>query len=362
VADSLFTAGVDEPEADYSDGIANGVAVTVHFPRAAGTITHVRFRAPANVSAGSHQAAVWEITGPDTAPSGIRLTDVLTFASLQPAAWNLLEIPGGLPVARGGPGGKAYRVIVYSSLGRYTARNSYFAADGKTSPGGYVHAPHNGDDPVGLGALSQGTYAYVPAGAYVADMFGASNYYIDVVFEPAATPPLPAGIAETITVVDSVAAAAAYARRLAAATAVTGTAAPALALTRAGNAALTLTGVAATAITTGRTSADTLTLGATTGRLLTHARPVAATLALGAGARATVFRRAATAETLTLTTTARRSPHLLARPAAATLQFTAQAQASPIPTAQPVPHAHRVVMTVAVPGRIDFTAGPGATA
>ncbi|SDT74360.1 DUF4082 domain-containing protein [Actinoplanes derwentensis] len=364
MADSLFTAGVDEPDADYSDGIANGIAVTVHFPLTAGTITHVRFRAPANVTAGVHQAAVWEITGPDTNPSGIRLTDVLTFESLQPAAWNLLEIPGGLPVARGGPGGKAYRVIVYSSLGRYTARGGYFAAlGGKTSPGGYVHAPHSGDDPVGLGALAQGTYGYVPAGIYVADTFGAASYYVDVVFEPAATPPILTGVAAAITVTDAVAAAAAYTRTLAATTTLTGTTVPALALARGGSAALVLTdSVTAANATSGRTATEAVILGSAAGRSLSHARVAAGTLTLGGGARATVFRSAAAAETLTLSAAASRSGHMLARTAAVGHQLTAQAQAS-VPTPVPaVPHTHHVTMTVAVPGRITFTAGPGVTA
>lgn len=144
-----------------------------------GSITHARFRAHSTLSGGTYTGAVWEITDDDPAAgSGDgTLLDSENFGALTPGAWNTVAFSPAVPIAWH----VAYRVGVFTSVGRYLARGSFYNG-GSIIRGNAMAA----QDAAGIGGFTvrNGTFFYAGALSYPQDVFNSATYFVDFVFEP----------------------------------------------------------------------------------------------------------------------------------------------------------------------------------
>lgn len=169
---SLFTSQtpVVTNASDGAPGITT--ATSVQFTEA-GEITHVRFYATTTVS-GTYTGAVWRVTADDSAPASTLLASKVLAGSPTPG-WNTIALDTPVPVTPG----NLYRIGLHNSAGRYVATNSFFVVP---LVNGSIIAESNGNDPVGLGSMAQGTFAINAALTYPFTGGSASSYFADVVF------------------------------------------------------------------------------------------------------------------------------------------------------------------------------------
>lgn len=171
---NLFT-GQTPAITDASDG-APGIttATTVRFAQS-GTVTGIRFYATATVG-GTYTAELYQVTAADVpTPAGTLLASKVAGATPAGGTWNtiLFDTPVSVTTAT------LYRAALHSGAGRYVATLSFFGSD---LVNGDITADANGDDPVGLGTLRNGTFAIsATAGAYPGGG-GGTCYFVDVEF------------------------------------------------------------------------------------------------------------------------------------------------------------------------------------
>lgn len=172
---SLFT-GQTPNVGNASDGTPGITrATTVQFSED-GQITHVRWWCPTTVT-GTWTVAVWQVTAGDAGGSGAGTLLASKVHSGTPTgnAWNLTALDSAVPVVPG----VLYRIGVHSNEGRYVASNSFFVTP---LVNGSIIAEANNADPVGLGALRQGTFQINAALTYPQQVGVAASYFVDVVF------------------------------------------------------------------------------------------------------------------------------------------------------------------------------------
>lgn len=166
---------------DASDG-APGIttATTVRFAQS-GTITGVRFYATTTVS-GTYIGQLYQVTGPDAGgtPSGTLLATKTAGATPTGGTWNTITFDTPVSVATA----TLYRACLFSGAGRYVATNGFFDS---FLTSGDITADVNGDNPVGLGVLRNGSFAINASAAYPSSGGGAS-YFVDVEFTAGAAP------------------------------------------------------------------------------------------------------------------------------------------------------------------------------
>lgn len=177
MSETLFTTQTPtgNDNTDGSPGITFGTTVQFAVP---GQITHVRFFSTLS-ALGNYQGAVWRVDAGDpnafggtllaTSPVVVGETDLIS------AAWN----PLALTVPADVETDTLYRVGVFSAAGRYVNTPHFFDT---FLANGNITAEAAGADPVGLGALSQGTFAINPELSYPYQSFNANSYFVDPVF------------------------------------------------------------------------------------------------------------------------------------------------------------------------------------
>ncbi|WP_433306519.1 N,N-dimethylformamidase beta subunit family domain-containing protein [Actinoplanes sp. CA-030573] len=131
----------------------------------AGTVTGVRFYKGSG-NTGTHVGHLWSSTG--------TLLGTVTFSGESATGWQTATFATPITVSAN----TTYVVSYYAPVGRYAADNGYFASGGADN--GPLHALANGVD----GA--NGVYRYGSGGGYPTDTWQSSNYWVDVVFAPAA--------------------------------------------------------------------------------------------------------------------------------------------------------------------------------
>lgn len=184
--ESLFTS--ETPSlGDNSDGTPGIVTATAMLFTKAGQITDVRWYCTTSTG-GTWTGYVWEVTGADTSPgagTGTQLASATFSGTPTGGAWN--TIPLSSPVAIT-PNTKLYKIGVFNDQGRYVATTNFaaFQSGGGGLTNGHIHAPFQGDDPVGLGSTYQGSYLINATAGYPSQPGNAANYFIDVAFAPAA--------------------------------------------------------------------------------------------------------------------------------------------------------------------------------
>jgi hypothetical protein len=170
---SIFGSAITPPAADAAD--PNGAELGVKFTTEQfGSITGVRFyKATANT--GTHSGSLW-------AADGTRLAQA-TFTSETASGWQTVTFANPVQVLPN----TTYIASYYAPNGHFAATSEYFYPNPAPGPNGGatpdakpLHAVRN------EGTQTNGMYAYTSSSAFPASSFGASNYWVDVVFSPTA--------------------------------------------------------------------------------------------------------------------------------------------------------------------------------
>lgn len=125
-----------------------------------GTITGIKYYKGAN-DTGTHTGSLWSSTG--------TLLATATFTNETSSGWQTVTFSNPIAITAG-----TTYVASYHSNGHYTSTSGYFGA---TYTNGPLSAPSSGN----------GVYAYGNANLFPTSSYGASNYWVDVTFSPAAT-------------------------------------------------------------------------------------------------------------------------------------------------------------------------------
>ncbi len=143
----------------------------------AGTISGIRFyKGPQNT--GSHVGSLWTATGQ-------RLATV-TFTNETASGWQQATFSSPVSIAAG----TTYIASYHAPVGKYSVNENYFTTAVTNGP---LEAPASGT------SGGNGVYAYGPSTAFPTNTFNASNYWVDVVFQPTATGPNASPIANPDT-------------------------------------------------------------------------------------------------------------------------------------------------------------------
>jgi hypothetical protein len=168
---------------DGSPGITT--ATTVRFAQE-GTVTGIRFYATTTVS-GTYTGLLYEVDDSDDTPAGTLLASKTLGGAPTGGTWNTITFDTPVSVTTG----VLYRACIFSGAGRYVATTLFFALD---VTNGDITADANGDDPVGLGSLRQGTFLINAAAGYPSGAGNGTSYFADVEFTAGAAPLAPNGI------------------------------------------------------------------------------------------------------------------------------------------------------------------------
>ncbi len=130
-----------------------------------GTITGVRFyKGPQNT--GTHTGSLWNSTGTNLG--------TVTFTNESASGWQIASFANPIPVTAG-----TTYVVSYHSNGNYSADTGYFTSNISNGPITALASSGNGGN---------GVYGY-GASAFPNSSFNASNYWVDAIFQPAASGP-----------------------------------------------------------------------------------------------------------------------------------------------------------------------------
>jgi methionine-rich copper-binding protein CopC len=136
----------------------------------AGNITGIRFY-KGTQDTGTHIGNLWSSTGTKLAS--------VTFSGETASGWQTMSFASPISLTVG----TTYVASYFSPTGRYAANSNYFTTAIDNGP---IHALSNSESPNGL-------YRYTGSSAFPNSSFGASNYWVDIVFATAApadtTPP-----------------------------------------------------------------------------------------------------------------------------------------------------------------------------
>ncbi len=178
--DTIFDFSVPQtPDSGDGSSVTIGVKFT---PSTNGTVTGIRFyKAATNV--GTHIGTLWSSSGTVLASA--------TFANETASGWQTVTF--GSPVAV--TAGTTYVAGYYAPKGHYSYTSGGFASSGVTN--GPLTAVANGTSP-------NGVYAYATQSAFPSSTFNATNYWVDVEFQPgtgggggSGPPSAPTGVAAT---------------------------------------------------------------------------------------------------------------------------------------------------------------------
>ncbi len=170
---SLWPASVTPALVDSGDGtpIEVGVQFTSTAP---GYITGLRFY-KASTNTGTHVGHLWSSTG--------TLLGTVTFTGETASGWQQALFAEPIALAPN----TTYVASYFAPVGHYSANTDYFATSGLSSPP--LQALENA---VGT---PNGIYLYSSSGGFPTQTYAATNYWVDVLFEPAASYTLSGNVA-----------------------------------------------------------------------------------------------------------------------------------------------------------------------
>lgn len=183
---SLFTSQTPA-SGDNSDGGAAGIvtATTIRFAQA-GYCFGIRYFSTVTVG-GTYTGQMWQVTAADTSPAGTSLASKVG-STPSSAGWNTITFDTPVAVSTA----TLYRFGLHNSAGRYVSTGNFFGVGDLVN--GDLTADVDGDNPIGLGSLNQGTFAAnAAAGTYPSSSFNHTCYFIDTLFDTS----LPSSIAPT---------------------------------------------------------------------------------------------------------------------------------------------------------------------
>jgi len=152
---------------DDQQAVAQGIELGVKFQAdRTGTITGIRFyKAAANL--GAHTGTLWTAAGVELA--------TVTFVGESVSGWQQMQFASPVPIVAG----QTYVASYHAPVGRYSVDGGYFAPQFSAL---YTRPPLKAmpsDTP-----STNGVYSYGPR-VFPGNSFNHSNYWVDVVFEPA---------------------------------------------------------------------------------------------------------------------------------------------------------------------------------
>src|SRR5262249_40795567 len=136
---------------------------------AGGTITAIRFY-KASANTGTHVGSLWSSTGTRLATA--------TFTNETAAGWQQVNLPTPVAITAG----TTYVASYHTTIGHYSSDGNYFASARDNAP---LHAA----------ASVNGVYAYGATSGFPSNVFQATNYWVDVVFNSSWIPPALTSIA-----------------------------------------------------------------------------------------------------------------------------------------------------------------------
>ncbi|HEY5752810.1 MAG TPA: DUF4082 domain-containing protein [Chthoniobacterales bacterium] len=134
---------------------------------AAGSITGIRFY-KAGANTGTHTGSLWS-------SNGTRLAQA-TFAGETSSGWQQVNFTTPVPITPN----TVYVASYHTNTGHYSINTNYFSTSGVDNPP--LHALANGV------SGGNGVYRYGSNSAFPNSTWNASNYWVDVVFQPAVPP------------------------------------------------------------------------------------------------------------------------------------------------------------------------------
>jgi hypothetical protein len=134
----------------------------------AGSVTGIRFY-KGSTNTGTHTGSLWTSTG--------TLLARATFTNETASGWQQVSFATPVTIAAN----TTYVASYFAPAGHYALNGAYFASSGADN--GPLHALASGVDG------SNGVYAYSSTSAFPTQSFNTSNYWVDVVFSAAASPP-----------------------------------------------------------------------------------------------------------------------------------------------------------------------------
>nr|WP_246180129.1 DUF4082 domain-containing protein [Microvirga thermotolerans] len=156
---SLFSPSATPAVLSSSD--PNSVELGMKFQASvAGTVSGIKFYKGTG-DTGTHQGRLWTASG--------TLLGTLTFANETASGWQTATFASPIAINPN----ETY-VVSYHSNGRYASTSNYFTAPVTNGP---LTAP----------AGNNGVYAYGSTPAFPTNSYGSANYFVDVLFNPAAT-------------------------------------------------------------------------------------------------------------------------------------------------------------------------------
>lgn len=204
------------------------VGTTLKFDTS-GTVSGVRFYAPATIGPGTFEATFWVITTDDNTGTGTgTLLANVSFGALTPGAWNTAAFaPVSVDAAH------VYVAAVRTSQGRYTATAGFFTSQLVNLD---ITGIQDGSAAAGFTKLFNGRFISNITG-YPNQTFGSNGYFVDVLFDPATS-----GLQVNLTATGSMSAALANEVHLSAALTATGGMSASMRVETTLRAALTATG------------------------------------------------------------------------------------------------------------------------
>lgn len=172
---SLFGSTDTPPLTTVSDGAA--VELGVRFSSSiSGNITGIRFY-KGSLNTGVHTADLWTADG--------TLLASATFSGETASGWQQVSFSNAVSIVAG----QTYVASYHSSSGVYSATPGYFNNEHTAGP-------------LSVASGSSGLYAYGTAGSFPNQSYNATNYWVDVLFEPGITVNVnPVAVADTGLVV-----------------------------------------------------------------------------------------------------------------------------------------------------------------
>lgn len=171
--------------AAVDSGDTNAVELGMRFRSSVpGRVLGVRYYKSA-ANTGAHTGQLWSATG--------ELLGRARFDAETETGWQLTRFDTPVTIAARTP----YVVSYHAPRGRYAVSSGYFSSEDYVS--GPLTALRNSD---GIGG-GNGLYRYSASSAFPEESYQSSNYWVDVLFEPAdpdrEPPSIPAGLAATPT-------------------------------------------------------------------------------------------------------------------------------------------------------------------
>jgi hypothetical protein len=187
---SLWGRSMPVPVNDRDSGDPTPAEVGVKFKADKfGTVSGLRFY-KATTNTGTHVGTLWSASGQPLAQA--------TFANETASGWQTVTFSSPVQIQKD----TIYVASYHAPAGHFSASADYFQKTPAPGPNGGsivdsgpLHAPRNTG--TSTTTTTNGFYAYSATSTFPTNSFGASNYWVDVIYTPTAIPGTPGNVTAT---------------------------------------------------------------------------------------------------------------------------------------------------------------------